>query len=92
MLLSAHRKERDLLRRNQKIFQARMLREFVHLRESFFPRDLLIVTDSCELLGSEKKILNFALTEKIKHLHKIEHEFDRLGTLASTNIFIERVA
>ena len=84
-------KEKDLNFRNLKILQVKQLKRFLHYRESFFPRDLLLVTDSSDLLSSEKKILNFALTEKIKYLHKIEDNFNRLTTMASTNIFIERV-
>jgi hypothetical protein len=85
-------KQQDLFIRNQKILHQRLLRNFIHFRESYFPRDLLLVTDSALLGKSQKKILNFALSEKIKYLHKIENEYDQYTTLATTNIFIERVS
>lgn len=81
----------DFDRYNQKIAHARQLTEFENSREPFFPRDLLILTETCLLSSSEQRLLNFALTEKIRYLHKIEAQPDPLIMMSAVKIFLERV-
>ena len=76
---------------NQKILQAKALKQFEHSRETFFPRDLLLLTNDCLLDQDEQTLLNFSLTEKIKYLHKIETDPDRLLMMSAVKIFLERV-